>query len=425
MKYFKTVKQFISMLMVTILGLKSNEGSNKNKLSQLSLNLQFFASKTLYELKHNMTTVGQQLQKVENELADKAIDTNATSEDLIALQKSSADLKMRFDVIKNQHDQLEAEQQAKFRQDQNKQPDFNGLPDEQKMIKAKAEFIRASIQGKPISDDVKQLIAIPAGNSTGGDNFLPTNMQKELVHEPFAKNQLRNVARVTAIKGLELPKISYQIDDDDFIDDTQTANELKLTGDTVTFGRNKFKVKAKISDTVIHGSDVELVTYVDNALRSGLAAKEKKDALAANPTVGLEHMSFYNATDVTRISGASKYKAIKAALADLHEDFRENAKIVMRYADYMDIIETLSNGNGTLYNAQPEQVLGKPVEFADGAVDPIIGDFNYFGINYDGMTYDTDKDVNSGDYLFVLTAWYDQRRSLNSAFRIAEEIPVV
>src|SRR5699024_7024653 len=187
-----------------------------------------------------------------------------------------------------------------------------------------------------------------------------------------------------------------------------------------TFGRNKFKVKARISDTVIHGSDIELVNYVDNALRSGLASKEKKDALTDSPVTGLEHMSFYNDGAIKRVEGDDLYKAIKAAIADLHEDYRDNAQIVMTYADYMNIIEVLANGNATLYQAQPEQVLGKPVHFADGAVNPIVGDFNHFRINYDAMTYDTDKDVNSGDYLFVLTAWYDQKRSLDSAFRIAE-----
>lgn len=373
--------------------------------------------KTLYELKQNMATIGQQLQKVESELAQKAIDPATSMEDIQALQKTKEDLQARFNVIKEQHDQMEAEQKLQF---EKKEVNFGGLSQEEKMIKAKAEFIRASLLGKEVSDEIKQLIAIPGGNETGGDKFLPTNLQKELVHEPFARNQLREVAQVSAIKGLELPRISYALDDDDFITDEQTAKELALKGDTVSFGRNKFKVKAKISDTVIHGSDVELVSYVDNALRSGLAAKERKDALAETPKVGLEHMSFYNGTDIKHVKGENLYKAIKNAIADLHEDFRDNAKIVMRYSDYMDIIEILANGNATLYNAQPEQVLGKPVTFADGAVKPIIGDFNYFHINYDAMTYDTDKDVNSGDYLFVLTAWYDQQRSLDSAFRIAE-----
>lgn len=36
------------------------------------------------------------------------------------------------------------------------------------------------------------------------------------------------------------------------------------------------------------------------------------------------------------------------------------------------------------------------------------------------LTYDTDKDVKKGEYLFVLTAWYDQQRTLDSAFRIAK-----
>ncbi|MBS4198611.1 phage major capsid protein [Bacillus sp. FJAT-49732] len=377
--------------------------------------------KTLYELKQNLATIGQQLQKVEGELAQKAIDPSASMEDIQTLQKSKEDLKARFDVIKEQHDSMEAEQKAKFNQNQiaQQRAGFDGLNQEEKMVKAKAEFIRASIQGRQVSEEVKQLIAIPTGDPSGGDKFLPTNMQKELVHEPFAKNQLRNLARVTKIKGLEIPKIAYSIDDDDFITDKETAKEMKLTGDTVTFGRNKFKVKVKIPDTVIHGSDIELVTFVDNALRSGLAAKEKKDALAETPKTGLGHMSFYNGTDIKRVKGDNLHKAIKAAIADLHEDFRDNAKILMSYTDYMEIIEFLSNGTTNFYDAPPEKVLGKPVEFADGAVKPVVGDFNFFGINYDGMTFDTDKDVDSGDYLFVLTAWYDQKRSLNSAFRIA------
>ncbi|HGG0586377.1 MULTISPECIES: phage major capsid protein [Bacillus] len=374
--------------------------------------------KTIYELKQAMATIGQQLAKTENELATKAMDPSASLNDIKVLQASKADLQARFDVVKQQHDQLEAEQTAKFAQQKNV---ITGIEDpKQKEVAAKAEFIRAAVQGRAVSDDVKALIALPAGNSTGGDKFFPTNMQKELVHEPFAKNQLREVSQVSAIKGLELPKISYTLDDDDFITDEETAKEMKLTGDTVAFGRNKFKVKVKISDTVIHGTDVELTQYVENALRSGLAAKEKKDALAVTPKSGLGHMSFYNGSDVKRVSGEDLFESITNAIADLHEDYRENAKVVMRYADYLKIVKSLSNGTTNFFDTPPEKVMGKPVEFVDAAVKPIVGDFNFFRINYDAMTYDTDKNVDSGEYLFVLTAWYDQKRSLNSAFRIAE-----
>lgn len=76
--------------------------------------LQHFGGQTLYELKQNMATIGQQLQKVENDLAQKAVDPKATMEDIQSLQQSKKDLQMRFDVIKEQHDQMEAAQKAKF-----------------------------------------------------------------------------------------------------------------------------------------------------------------------------------------------------------------------------------------------------------------------------------------------------------------------
>lgn len=392
----------------------------KYKQGLLTLNIQHFSDKTLYEMKQNLSTIGQQLQKTEGELSQKAIDPSASMEDIQALQKSKDDLKARFDIIKKQHDQMEAEQMKQF--EQRKNTSMAGLSEKDKVVAAKAEFIRAAIQKREMSQEAKQLIAIPTGNETGGDKLLPKTMTKEIVHEPFTKNQLREVANVTNIKGLEVPRIAYTIDDDDFIGDDKSAKEIKAKGDTVSYGRNKFKVKVKIADSVIHGTDLELVSFVDNALRSGLAGKERKDALAETPTETIKHMSFYNG-DISEVDGENLYNAIVNAIADLHEDFRDNAKIVMSYKDYTSIIKSLSNSNTSFYDAQPEKVLGKPVVFADAAVKPIVGDFNYFGINYDNIVYDSDKDVDNGNYLFVLTAWYDQQRTLDSAFRIATVTP--
>lgn len=161
---------------------------------------------TLYEMKENLTTIGQQLEKTTEELGQKAVDPSTSMEDIKALQEKEKTLQSRYDIVFEQHKQMEAEQREKL---ESKQQNFGSLSQEEKQVKAKAEFIRASIQNRPMSDDVKQIYALPTGNETGGDNFLPTNLQKELVHEPFAKNQLRSVANVTNIKGLELPKISY------------------------------------------------------------------------------------------------------------------------------------------------------------------------------------------------------------------------
>ncbi|KAB2493919.1 phage major capsid protein, partial [Bacillus cereus] len=140
------------------------------------------------------------------------------------------------------------------------------------------------------------------------------------------------------------------------------------------------------------------------------------------PKNGEESMSFYK-VGIKEISAATKLKAIKDSIADLHEDFRANARVLMTYKDYSDIIELLANGNATLYSAQPEQVLGKPVVFCDNATDPIVGDFRYSHFNYDlNMLYDRDKDVDSGVELFVLTAWLDHKIKLKSAFRIAKVV---
>ncbi|MFD0768865.1 phage major capsid protein [Bacillus sp. CGMCC 1.60114] len=378
-------------------------------------NFQYFSSNTLFELKQNLSTIGQQLQKVEGELAQKAIDTTATMEDIQALQKSKQDLQMRFNVIREQHDAMEAEQKAKFHSQQG----INGIEDpNQKVVAAKAELIRATMRQKAITSDVRQVLG--DNNATGGNKFLPKTVSTDILVEPTVKNPLRNRSVITQITNLEIPKLNFTLDDDDFIADTDTAKELKATGDVVSFGRYKFKVFAGISETVLNGSDANLVSYVENALQSGVAAKEKKVAFTTTPKTGEEHMSFYKA-GVKEVKAENKYKAIKAAIADLHEDYRENAVIYMRYIDYSDIIEVLANGNATLYAAQPEQVLGKPVEFCDSAVDPVVGDFYYSHFNYDlDALYDRDKDVKTGIEQFVVTAWLDHQIKLKSAFRIAK-----
>jgi HK97 family phage major capsid protein len=381
--------------------------------------------KTLFELKQDLLTIGQQLQKVENDLSQKAVDPKTTMDEITQLQQSKKDLQQRFDVIKDQHDTREAEQKQQFAiQQQNLTLGLGSENDPKlKVVKAKAELVRATMRKQSVPTEVFQ--ALGDNNTTGGNKFLPKTVSTDILVEPTVKNPLRNLSTVTQITNLEIPKLSFTLDDDDFIADTETAKELKATGDTVSFGRHKFKVFAGVSETVLNGSDVNLVSYVENALQSGVAAKEKKVSFTKTPKAGEEHMSFY-AAGVSEVTGETKYKAIKNAIAALHEDYRENATIVMRYQDYSDIIEVLANGNATLYTAQPEQVLGKPVEFSDSAVDPVVGDFNYSHFNYDlEALYDRDKDVKTGIEQFVVTAWLDHQIKLKSAFRIAKVAPTV
>ncbi|WP_230591323.1 phage major capsid protein [Lysinibacillus sphaericus] len=379
----------------------------------------FSGDQNLYELKQSLMMIGQQLKKAEGEVTAKASDPTSNPEDIKAAQKSRDDLQLRFDVIKQQHDQVDKEVKAKI--DANKGVNAIDNP-QQKVIAAKASLVRFTMRGKAIDADIRA--ALGDDVASGGGKFLPKTVSQDVILAPLAKNPLRGNSAVTQITNLELPRLSFTLDDDDFITDMATAKELKAKGDTVAFTRNKFKVFAGVSETVINGSDADLVGHVENALKSGVAAKEKKVAFTTTPKSGEEHMSFYSAENgIIKVTGADTYTAIRKAIADLHEDYRENAQIIMSYADYSDIIEKLANGNATLYTAQPEQVLGKPVIFADAATKPIVGDLSYSHFNYDiGETFERDKDIKTGIEQFVVTAYFDHRIKLASAFRIADVV---
>lgn len=377
----------------------------------------------LFDLKANLNTVGTQLASVEKEIMNKAADPNASIDEVRSLKQKRDDLKERMDILQNQHDTLEREQKAKIqaRLEKAKAGASAGLNSEDpkvKKISAKAGLIRATMRKEVPAPEVRA--ALGDNNGTGGEKLLPKTVSEELIHEPFVKNPLRELSTYTSVTNLEIPKVDFSLDDDDFIQDLQTAKELEVDGDVVTFGRRKFKVMAKISETILAATDTDLVATVERALQSGLAAKEKKVSFAVTPKQGEEEMSFY-AAGIKQVTAEDKYKAIKKAIADLPEDFRENAKVMMTYADYLEIIETLANGSATLYGAQPEQIIGKPVEFCDAAVDPIVGDFRYSHFNYDpAITYESDKDVKTGENVFVLTAYFDHKIKLKSAFRIAK-----
>lgn len=373
--------------------------------------------KTIYEMKQDMLNVGKQIEKTNNEISQKAGDVGTPVAELNQLKQTKDELQQRFDIIKAQLEQAESEQRTRLGQEQTT---LSSDP-KQAVIDAKAELIRKTMAKEAVSADVYQ--ALGDDTTTNGGKFLPKTVANDIISEPTVKNQLRGLSTVTAIPNLEIPKVTFTLDDDDFIDDKETAKELEAKGDTVAFNRNKFKVFTGISETVLLGTNTNLVSTVERNLQSGVAAKERKVAFAETPKTGEEHMSFYDTTEVKikEVTGADMYKAIKAAIADLHEDYRENATIMMRYVDYLDIIETLANGNATLYTAQPEQILGKPVVFCDSAVTPVVGDFSYSHYNYDiKALYEQDKDVKTGINLFVVTAWFDHRIKLASAFRLAK-----
>ena len=374
---------------------------------------------TSFEMKQNLYDFGKKIadldakiEKATVSVEDDALDT------LDSLSKTRAAYQKRYDTMKQQLDRRMAQEKAKMAQAKaDKVPEGKG----DKKTNAFAKLIRQTMAKEAVSADVYQ--ALGDDDTSGGNKFLPKTVSTDIISGPQEHNPLRQISKVTQITNLEVPRISSTLDDDDFIADTETAKEIQLRGDSVQFTRNKFKVKVGISETVLLGTNANLTAYVTNELRNGVTRKERKVAFAVSPTKQAEkHMSFYDdSVGIKKVSGSDLYEAITNAVADLHEDYRENATIVMAYKDYLKIIRTLANGSATLYGAQPSEVLGKPVVFTDAAVKPIVGDFSYSQYNYDINTlYDQDKDVDTGINKFVLTAWMDHQILLANAFRIAD-----
>ena len=382
-------------------------------------------NKNRYLIMQNLEGVQAQLKAAVEHVDNLFSSPSSTIAERTEAENKVSDLKNRVVFYQNELKELDQEAAMKLEY-QSKNNKSKELSEKERVVKAKAELIRNTIAGKAQPKEV--LNALGDGSTLGnGQKILPTTLMTELVTEPYAKNPLRGVSKFTNITNLEVPKIAFTLSDDDFLtSDTATAKEMAASASIIAFKRNKFKVYADITETVLRGTDTNLIAHVENALRSGMAKKEKKIAFAE--TTSAPDTSFYNKTastyDIKAIEKASLYLAIKAALADLEDEYADNAKIVMRKADYFDLIEALANGNAALYQAQPETILGAPVIFCDLATKPVIGDFSYSQFNYDlDATYESDKNVKTGVTSFVLTAYLDHKILMKSAFRLATVTP--
>lgn len=369
-----------------------------------------------FELKKNLMDVGDQVKAANEKLDQVAGNPQASVEEIQAQQKAVDAMEQRYSVLEKQYKKAEKEQKANLKK--NVEPAFKDAKEQKNA--AFAKLVRLTMAKQAVPASVYQ--ALGDDDNTGGNKFLPKTVSTDIITGPNEHNPLRDISTVTQITNLEIPRLAFTLDDDDFIADTETAKEMQAKGDTVQFGRNKFKVKVGVSETVLLGSDANLTAYINQGLQNGVIKKERSVAFNPSPTKPTEkHMSFYDDTvGIKKVSGTDLYDAITSAVADLHEDYRQNATIVMAYKDYLKIIKDLANNSAELYSAQPSSVLGKPVVFTDAATTPVIGDFSYSQYNYDINTIsDQDKDVDTGIEKFVLTAWFDHQIKLASAFRLA------
>lgn len=388
---------------------------------------------TLFEMKTNLFSLQNERKSIADWIAEKAADPTVPMEEINTKKQKIEELNARIDILQKTHDE-EEDRQRKALAMQKGGGAGTGMTEKDVRMKAKADFYRAALTGGDVTKAYEGLGAVPASTADlgYGENLLPKTVSSELITEPVEDNSLRLIEPVSQVTGLEEPCLLFTIEDSDLADitDQETAKEIEMKGDTVVYGRYKTKITATVKDTVLHGSDVDLVSTVENALRSGIAIKEKMRAFAPATGAGAydsthKHMSFYaetnNATDIKTVEGSDIIDAIIKAWADLPEAFATNAKCVMRKQDYYAAIRVLANSNATLWGKKPEDVIGIPVIFNDRAATPIVGDFRYSKQNYDiGTIFETDKDGKKGEYYFILTAWGDHKIRLKSAFRLAK-----
>ena len=378
-----------------------------------------------YELRNEALDLGEAVKAAKAEYNEVLNDPKSSVEAVQAAKAKLDNRQMKYegkqDLIKEQ----EAEEKMNLKAQ--KKP-ARVIPDDpkEKMIKAEAAFIRKTVRPDNAEfqekwNAIKQ--ELKDDTTTNGNDLLPINVSNQLVSEPLATNPLRNLESISTITNLILPKIAFEIADDAFVKDGDAAKDATLNADTINFGRYQMKVRAGVSDTILRGTDTGLVQYVNNALSSAIAKKERTVSLNPSATGDEAHMSYYDASNnIKKISGKDLFHAIRMALADLDDDFQDSAKILMKRSDYYEMLDALANSSTTLFQRQPEEILGAPVTFTSAAVKPIVGDFQYGRLNYeiDSSLYEQYKDYQHGLNYFQFTTWFDHRIVLPSAFRIAD-----
>ncbi|MCR1904051.1 phage major capsid protein [Lactobacillus taiwanensis] len=385
----------------------------------------------IFELRQETYNAGQALKDIEDALAKAATDPDPKAlDDIKALSQKKEGAQLRYNTLKERYEQAKQNQADEIKNKlEDAKKNETKMPEDPKerLIKAEAAWIRKTVRPDNANfqekwNSVKQ--ELKDDDASKGGNLLPVNVSNQLISEPFATNPLRQMETISTVTNLILPRIAFDVADDDFIKDGEIAKEMDLKTDKVTFGRNEMKVRAGISDTVLLGSDAGLVEYVNNALSSALQLKERKLQLGTSNPAGLEHMSFYDTTTVKikSVSGKDLFHAIRKAIADLDDAFQDNAQVLMTRSDYYDMLDSLANNSATLYQAQPESVLSVPVKFTSAATTPVVGDFSFAQLNYEinSSLYEQYKDYQKGMNYFQLTAWFDHQIKLASAFRLAK-----
>lgn len=365
-------------------------------------------ARTVYEIKRELQNLDEQYIKLNEETITRAMELD--SEAVKKNQDEMEKIQTSRSVLRDELEKRQKEAEKNLRKVDTENP-----------IESRGNIYRSILNGESSEDIKRGLFSTDIKTGNGGNNLIPTNLAEELIFENIKSNPIRDISTVTNIVGLEIPRVSYTIDDMDFVAEGETAKEVALKGEKVKFNNFTFRISTEISDSLLDGTNANLVNYVETTLREGLAKKEKY-AIFKTTKENEKHMNIYSDTNnIKKVQGDTLFRAIKNALADLSDEYYNNATIVMRKNDYFEMMDELSNQNTNFYDRQANTILGVNVVFCEDADKPVIGDFKYLHINYYTDTkLESERNAREGRNYFILSGSFDIRLILTSAFRIAE-----
>lgn len=359
------------------------------------------------------------LTREESRLREEAVrlagNAQASMEDVRAAKQRWEDMSSRLSMLKDERDRMADEASFRLRREN------KGT---MSMEEAAGLFYKAALTGgntRALPQMVyQQLGMIPEGSDDQGNGsaLIPQTLSGELLTAPRATNPLRAHMTITTIPNLRIPRLTFTVPDDAFMAaDGASAKEMQMRGDLVSFGTHEYRLKARVAESVLRTTNLNIESAVNAELQSAATRKELNCLFDGNPAADLKHMSLYQANGISEVSGKDMYEAFTSAWADLEDDYRDNAMGIMRFSDYVKMIRSLA-GDVSLFAAQPKSILGVDVMFTERAVQPIVGDWRYLHMNFACPAwYDTDKDADKGLRMFYLNSLYDIQVKMFSAFR--------
>lgn len=327
----------------------------------------------------------------------------------------------------NQPARLEAQDEAAQRERVARQ--YNEMEgtkmDKTKLVRG--AFLRSAITREPMPAELQNALTFTKGANPGGP-LLPVEVSTTLIEDIYGEDAFLEHVTHTQIKGLRLPKVTAAPAADAVRMPNADAGETELTDAIITFGRFPGREKILVPGTIMRGTDTDLDSYITRRLNRDHRARMKERIFAETPAGDFAHMGVYATgagnPGLTVKTGETILEAIQAAIADLPEGVRENAAVVMPYADWMTLIQTLANGAATLFGRPTKEMLGFEVvtcDYVKAAKGYLVGDLSTIHINYDDpLRMETDRDINLDMDLTVIGYDYDIQVEDANCLRLAK-----